>query len=136
VSEENVELIRRLNALFNAGDYEAMTALFAPDAEILDHTPLPDMPSSVRGHDEMRSLLQAWTSGFSGFTAEMVGAEDLGDFVVGSTRWRFVAAGTGIETTWTGAEAWEVRDGRVAWGQVGFRDRAAAEAAVRSRRGG
>jgi ketosteroid isomerase-like protein len=136
VSEENVELIRRLNALFNDGDYEAMTAAFAPDADIVDHTPLPDMPSSLRGHDEMRTLLDAWNEGFSSFTAELLDAEDLGDFVVASTRWRFVATDTGIETTWIGAEAWEVRDGQVVWGQVGFRDRQAAVAAVQSRRGG
>jgi ketosteroid isomerase-like protein len=136
VSEENVELIRRLNALCNAGDYEAMTGFFAPDADIVDYTPLADMPSSVRGHDEMRALLDAWTEGFSGFTAEMLDAEDRGDFVVASTRWRFVAADTGIETTWTGAEAWEIRAGKVVWAQVGFRDREGAVAAVRSRRGG
>jgi ketosteroid isomerase-like protein len=136
VSRENVDLIRRLNDLFNAGDYDAMTACFAPDAEIVDHTPLPDMPSTVRGHEEMRTLLAAWTEGFSGFHADMLQAEDLDPFVVATTRWRFIATDTGIETTWTGAEAWEIHEGTIVWAQLGFRDREAAVKAVHLRAAG
>jgi ketosteroid isomerase-like protein len=133
VSEENVDLIRRLNAVFNAGDYDAMADFFAPDAELADATPLPDAPSSGRGHEALRTMLNAWTEGFSGFEADILESIDLDPFVVCLTRWRFVSADSGIETTWTGAEAYEIREGKVVWGQAGFRDKEAAIAALRAR---
>jgi hypothetical protein len=34
---------------------------------------------------------------------------------------------------WKGAEAWQLRDGRVIWGEAGFRDKDAALEAVELR---
>lgn len=133
MSQDAVAVIRRINRAFNAGDYDAMFELFHPDAEFVDHMPLPDVAQRAHGRDELRVVLGSWTEGFSGFEGHVDEYIDHGDFVVCTTRWRFVSRDAGVEMDWKGAEAWEVRDGRVVWGQVGFVDRRAAEEAVERR---
>ena len=119
-----------LNAAFNSGEYDAMLELYDPEAEFVDHMPLPDAASSVRGREELRAVLDAWRDGFRGFEAYVIEYVDLGDFVVCVTRWRFVSTDEGVEMEWSGAEAWQVRDGKAVWGQAGFRDKDAALEAV------
>ena len=47
VSEEPIE-IRRMNAAFNAGDYDAMTTFYAADAEFGDHMALADVAQAAQ----------------------------------------------------------------------------------------
>jgi ketosteroid isomerase-like protein len=133
VSEEPVEIVRRMNAAFNAGDYDALTTFFAPDAEFVDRMPLPDVAHAAHGPMEMRAVLDAWTEGFTAFEGHVEEYVDLDDFVVCATRWRFVSRDEDIELEWKGAEAWQLRRGKVVWGQAGFRDKQAAIEAVEQR---
>src|SRR5581483_4520455 len=133
MSDSEVAVIRAVNAAFNAGRYEEMFELYAPEAEITDHLPLPDVPPSPRGREELRSVMETWRTGFKVFQGEVEQYVDLGEYVIAVTEWRFVSTDEGIETRWRGAEAWQVRDGRVVWGQLGFRDREQALAAVEQR---
>jgi ketosteroid isomerase-like protein len=135
MSEAEVAVIRAMNAAFNAGRDEEMLSMWAPDADFSDHLPLPDVPPSLRGTDQMRSVLARWREGFKVFRGEVEEYVDLGEYVVAVTNWRFVSAGEEIETLWPGAEAWQVRDGKVVWGRTGFLDRDAAVRAVAERRG-
>jgi len=89
MSRENVDVVREMNAAFNAGAYDTFAEFFHPDAEFVDHLPLPDMPASARGREEVRATMDAWREGFSGFQAHVAEYVDLGDFVVAVTRWRF-----------------------------------------------
>jgi ketosteroid isomerase-like protein len=131
MSKKNVEVVRQINAAFNAGQYEAMAEFFEAEAEFVDHIPLPDVAPSARGPDEIRAVVDAWVDGFQGFEAHVVEYLELGDFVVTVTHWRFVSRNEGIEMEWKGAEAWQLHDGKVIWGQVAFRDKDAALEAVR-----
>jgi len=130
MSQENVEVIRRINAAFNAGEYDVMAEFFDPEADFVDHMPLPDVAPSAHGRNEIRAVLDAWRHGFRGFEGHVVEYVDLGDFVVAVTNWRFVSRDKGIEMEWNGAEAWQLRDGKVIWGEAGFRDKDAALEAV------
>jgi ketosteroid isomerase-like protein len=134
VSRENVELVRRANTAFNSGDYDGLQALLDPEIEFVDHLPLPDVAQSAHGTDEIRALLDAWREGFAGFEADVKEYVDLGDFVIAVTRWRFVSRDTNIELERSGAEAWQLRHGRIVWGLAGFIDRQAAIDAVERRR--
>jgi ketosteroid isomerase-like protein len=134
VSEENVEVIRRANAAFNSVDNEAMLALFDPEIEFVDHLPLPDIAEAGRGTDEMSAAIAAWREGFVGFQADVEEYVDLGDFVVAVTRWHFVSRDENVKLDWRGAEAYEIRQGRMVWAEMGFRDRQAAIDAVEQRR--
>ena len=136
MSAEAVEVIRRANAAFNAGDNEAMLSLLHPEMEFVDHMPLPDVGQTASGKDEMEALVAAWRQGFVGFQADIQEYLDVGEFVVCDTSWRFVSRDEGIELEWHGAEAWEVRDGKIIWGQAGFRDKQRAIEAVEARAGG
>lgn len=133
MSEQSVLVVKRLNAAFNEGEYETLVALLAPDAELLDHTPLPDGAASAEGRDEMLATLKHWRAGFEGFHCDVEQYLDRGDFVVAVSRWRFVSRETGIATEWPGAEAYEIRHGHVVWGEVGLRDKGAALAAIERR---
>lgn len=125
-----VEVIRRSNAAFNAGNYDELIALFDPEIEFVDHLPLPDLAQAAHGADAVSAVLEAWTRGFVGFHADVEEYVDLGEFVVCVTRWRFVSRDQGIEMEWRGAEAYKLREGRIVWAQAGFPDRATAVNAV------
>jgi ketosteroid isomerase-like protein len=133
VSQKNVEIVRRWNAAFNRGDYEAFAQFLHPEVEFVDHMPLPDATASGHGADELRAVLEQWREGFAGFQAEVEEYIDLGSYVVCLTRWSFISRGEEIELEWRGAEAHELRDGKVLWSAAGFRDRAAALDAVETR---
>src|SRR6185437_5016636 len=134
MSDSEVAVIRAMNAAFNAGRDEELLELWDPAADFVDHLPLPDAPASPRGTEETRSVLARWREGFTVFEGEVEEYLDLGEYVVAVTQWHFVSAEEGIETRWRGAEAWQVRDGRVVWGRAGFRDREEAVDAVAQRR--
>jgi hypothetical protein len=70
--------------------------------------PLPDVPRSAHGPDEMRAVLDAWSH------------VDLGEFVVTVTKWKFVSRDKGIEIEWPGAEASQIRDDRSSGTRRGF----------------
>jgi ketosteroid isomerase-like protein len=133
MSEKAVDIIRRANAAFNTGDSDALLALFDPEIEFVDHLPLPDFAQAARGTDEIRTILGAWREGFVGFEADVQEYVDLGDFVVCATRWHFASRDGGIELDWNGAEAWQLRDGKIVWGQAGFLDKRSAINAVKGR---
>jgi ketosteroid isomerase-like protein len=133
MSQENVEVVRQWNATFNSGDYDAFARFLHPEVVFVDHMPLPDVEQSARGADELRAVLEQWREGFSGFQAEVEEYLDTGDYVVCVTRWAFVSRDEGIELDRKGAEAHELRDGKVVWSAAGFRDKAAALEAVERR---
>jgi hypothetical protein len=133
VPSATVEVIRRLNAAFNANDLDAFQSLLDPAVEFVDHLPLPDVQASARGIDEMTSVLERWREGFTSFNAEGVEYVDLGDDVVCSTRWSFKSRDHALELDWVGAEAHQVRNGKLIWSAAGFRDSAAAVSAIEER---
>lgn len=133
VPGSNVDVIRHLNAAFNAGDSEAFQSLLDPDVEFLDHMPLPDVAQEAHGVAETMKVLEHWHAGFSGFRADVEDYIDLDDYVVCSTRWRFTSRDEGIDLEWRGAEAHQVHAGKVVWSAVGFRDVRAAIQAVEQR---
>jgi hypothetical protein len=135
VPKTNVDVIRRLNTAFNANDLEALQRLLDPAVEFVDHLPLPDIQASARGVEELTSVLDHWRAGSAGFQAEVVEYVDLGDYVVCSTRWKFKSRDDAIEIDWPGAEAYQVRDGKLVWSAAGFRDAASAIKAVEERSG-
>jgi len=136
VPSANVDVIRRLNVAFNAGDLDALQSLLSPDVEFVDHLPLPDAAQEAHGVDEVTNVLGQWREGFSGFRAEVGEYIDLDDYVVCSTHWRFTSKDGEIELDWHGAEAHQVHRGKLIWSAGGFRDVQAAIQAVEQRQTG
>lgn len=134
MSRKNVEVIRRLNEAFNAEDWATWEELIASDAHFVDHLPLPDVAREAHGRDELTKVLDQWREGFVGFRADVMEYLDLGDYVVCESRWRFVSRDNQLELDWAGAEAHQLRDGKLIWSAAGFRDVRAAIDAVERRR--
>ena len=58
MSEENVEIVRRMNDAWNSRDLEATLALADPDVEYVN-SPTAVEPGTRRGHEGLTTVLQA-----------------------------------------------------------------------------
>ena len=130
MSQENVELVRRGNALFNAGDWEAAFALWHAAAEYRDLQHGPDMPEEVFGFDGLRRMAAFWTEVYDEFGAEVYEYIDADPWVVCDTRWYGRGKGSDVATELHVADAYEVGDGKIARGVVSYPDTATALKAV------
>jgi ketosteroid isomerase-like protein len=81
VSEENVELIKRVQAAFNEGDLDALLSNLSPDAEweIAENNPAA---RTLHGHEEIRAYLADWRDTVHGLYYEVNRYIDAGDTVV------------------------------------------------------
>ena len=130
MSGENVVILRRANEAFNRGDIEAMLALCADDIEMEDLHPAPDMPPIARGKTEVRRLFAGWVEAFEEFSGVVEDYFEVDDRHVGAVvRYRGTQQG-GMEVDFRGVDMWEVREGKLARGTIGYRDRDAAIEAV------
>jgi SnoaL-like domain len=95
--DETLAVVRRLNAAFNAGDRNGFAELLDHAVEFVDHMPRPDVQATAHCADQLRSVLDHWREGFSGFHAEVLEYLDVDDYVVCSTRWTFKSRDQEIE---------------------------------------
>jgi ketosteroid isomerase-like protein len=122
VSEENVEIVRRLNALFEEGDLEEALALIDPDVRFRDLQGAPDVPHEVRGRDAVGSVWAQWASAYDDFGAEALAYVDAGAWVVIDVRWRGTGRGSGLRVDTRGADACRIEDGKVVEWILGYPD--------------
>jgi hypothetical protein len=71
MSQENVEIVRRAIASFNAGDMVAVAELFHPAAEWRDLSHAPDTPEVLVGVDAIIAAGGQWSQVFDEFSAEV-----------------------------------------------------------------
>ena len=128
MSQENVNVVRQMNAAFNRGDLDAAFDCYEPAAVWHSRTDEPDT-GDYRGLEAIRQMAGMWRSLFDDFRLELEDYVDVRDCVV-TSGW---VCGRGRES---GAEvrdpyAWVIRlhDGKLAeiWE---YRDRAEALDAV------
>ena len=130
MTQENVELVRRANVLASTGDWDAVFELYHPDIEFRDLHPAPDVPEAVRGIEDLRTVLSHWTEVYEEFAAEVYEYIDAHPWVICDTRWHGRATGSGIPIDFRGADAIEVKDGRILRVIIGYQDVATALEAV------
>src|SRR2546430_13043572 len=97
MSQENMEIVRRVDAALKRGDREGALADFHPDAEWRDLRHPPDMPECVRGASAIRALWDQWDQAFPGYTADFEEIIEPGDFVVVLTHWRVQGSGLALD---------------------------------------
>jgi ketosteroid isomerase-like protein len=128
MSEENVELLRRIFEDFNRGDIEGAIELAGtpPEFEFVPSGSLiPDLASVQRGPDGFRRVNETFWSEFDDPHIELHELIDAGDQVFTSFTISGRGKHSGVETTWDALSVWTVRDGRIVrW--LGFTDRAEA----------
>ena len=130
MSQENVEVIRRLNDALNAGDEttlgKALDRTLAPDAELRDLANAPDQADVLRGREAIEAALGLWTAAFEELRADIEESEDREEFVICAVRWHGRAKETGLALDMRMFDLWEVRDGVIVSGTMGFRSKAEA----------
>src|SRR5215217_3748677 len=84
MSQENVELVRRINEAFNRGEFEAMFALAdpPPEFEYVPSLPVgPDLVGVQQGREGFRRVVEGFWDEFDGPHIELHEAIDAGDQV-------------------------------------------------------
>jgi ketosteroid isomerase-like protein len=135
MSDENVELVRRWIACFNAEDGDALTALVHPDIEWRDQMHAPDVPEVVHGIDALKQLAAQWEAAYDSLTVEVLDYIDADPWVICASRWE-ARTKDGMAVEVRSADAHEVVDGKIkrTWG--GYPDLQAAQAALGAAAGG
>lgn len=135
MSSENVELAKRINALFNSRQFEAMFECFSRDIVWRDLMHAPDAPEAVQGIDAVREIQRQWDAAFEDLVADVEEFIDAGDFVVMVSHWRAKGRSSDVDVDIRAAEVAEFEDGKLVRITLGYPDKdAALEAARRSSR--
>ncbi len=128
MSQENVELVRRIFEAFSRGDFEGGIELAdtPPEFEFVPSGALiPDLASVQRGSDAFGRVIETFFAEFDDPRIELHELIDAGDQVFTSFTLRGRGKHSGAETTWEPLSVYTVRHGRlVRW--LGFTDRDAA----------
>jgi uncharacterized protein len=116
MSQENVDLVRRV---YEADDRGDLTAVFAAyDPEIEWHVPglaSPELgfdPVYV-GHDGVRTFWRLWLSAWETTTFDYHEFIDAGEHVVVVQSQRNRGRTSGIELEWNFAQVWTIQDAKV-----------------------
>ena len=119
MSQENVEIVQAAFAAWNAGDMDAVFALYDPELVYHPRADEPD-PSPHVGRDAYETLIYGFVDSFSEVTFEVLELIDAGDHVIASTVLHAVLRGqesasvAGVSDTYV--FVYKVRDGLVVEG--------------------
>ena len=97
MSQENVEIVRRMYEAYLGGDADGALAHFAPDV-VSDHS--RRLGGGVaHGREGLRRQITEWVATFEGHREEIEEIRDLGDLVciVANQRGRGKGSGAGVE---------------------------------------
>jgi len=130
MSQSNVEVARRANALGNARNWDALFDLIHPDIEWRDQMHAPDVPEVLHGIEEVRGLISQWEVAYESVTAEVLDYIDADPWVICVTRWHAEGKGSGMPVEVRSFDAFEVQDGKIARSFGGYSDLAAVKAAI------
>ena len=90
MSQENVELVRKLLDMFARRDHEAVFAFYAPDIEWdatnIGDVGLDDLKGVYRGHEGVRTYWRRWLQAWKDLQFEVADVVDAGDEVVALIR--------------------------------------------------
>jgi ketosteroid isomerase-like protein len=118
MSEENVEIVRRLHEAFAERDNESPFSVYDPDIEwdmSRSLAPLPGEERIYHGHDGVRRYWRAWLVAWEYVDAPVERLIDAGDHVVslfGPMTVKGKASGAAVELPpW--AQVWTLRKGKV-----------------------
>jgi ketosteroid isomerase-like protein len=113
MSQENVEIVRRLGEAMNAGEPDF--SIFHPALVYHPRSDEPD-PSAHIGRDAFEGLLRGYLESFSDLRFEVLEVIDAGDRVVASTmiHGRGAASGASVEDAYV--FVYRLRDGLVVEG--------------------
>ena len=118
MSQENVEIVRRVYDAAARRDTEEILALYHPDvewdgtrtrwAEVIPGT------SQFRGHEELQKFFRMYYEMWESFEDDVQELIDSGDSVVSVVTSRGRGRASGVDVEWAGnSGVWTIRDGKV-----------------------
>ena len=110
--QENVEIVRRVNAAFNSGDMERILALMHPDVETAVGPELSPEPDTYRGHDGIRRYFDSFREVMDQIRFDPADFRETGASVVVAVRLSAKGRSTGISVEQHLGQVWTVHDGR------------------------
>lgn len=131
MSQVNVEIVRGSNERANAGEWDAvLDELYHADVELRDLRHAPDLPEVVQGREAVRRVLANWIGAYEELGAEIYEFIDADPWVICDSRWYGRGKGSDVPIDVRGADAYELKDGKVARTIIGYPDVATALQAV------
>jgi ketosteroid isomerase-like protein len=112
MSEENVELVKRMYDAYRARDAEKALSYFAPDVLVDASTLRPDIGEG-HGREHVAAVVTSWTEPWEDWHEENEEIRDLGDAVLVISLQRGRGKGSGIEIESRFTLLYEVRDGQI-----------------------
>jgi len=127
MSEENVEIVRRVYSAFEQGDFW-VPEYFDPNVRVIWLDVLGVKTETV-GLQAMSDVMRSWLQAFDLLTLTAERLIDAGDQVVVSAAWHGRGKASGADTELRFGHVWSLRDGRVT-DMIAYRElRQALEAA-------
>ena len=112
MSQENVELVRRVFDAFNRRDIAAFLELLDPDVEWVPI--LAVLEGRVyRGHEEVRQWIKDLATDWEFFEVDYEELRDFGDRVLVSGHWHARGRASGVEVENPGTYLYEIKGGKV-----------------------
>jgi len=107
---ENVQLVERMYAAFDAGDATGSLSHFAEDVVVDATNARPDAPVG-RGREALARIVGQWTSTFDGWSETIEDIRDLGNSVFVQSTQRGRANDSGVDAEARYAMLYDVSDG-------------------------
>jgi ketosteroid isomerase-like protein len=123
MSEENVEIVRRVLAEYERGNFWVLDP-FDPNVRVRWLDTVGAQPETV-GSQEAVEFLKGWFEVQKDLSLTAERLIDAGDQVVAIAVWRGIGRASGAVTEWRQAQVWTLRDGKVT-SIVGYKDSADA----------
>jgi ketosteroid isomerase-like protein len=127
VSQENVEIVRRVVAALNAHDLDGYLACCTEDVEL--HTPLEPFVGVYKRRHGIRQWLADVEDSAPDFHIDLLDVKAIGDQVLAFAQWESSGRTSGISMTGEITNAYDLMDGKIKRVRV-FADRAEALKAV------
>jgi uncharacterized protein len=125
VSQDNVQIVRRLIEAWNSNEPDRVMGILDPEV-VFDATRRHVNPKTYAGMQGMRRMLADRDEVWEEFRMEPDEVLDAGDRIVAVGRWVGKGKGSGVEVQQPVAHVFTLHDGRVVRSELGFTDRADA----------
>ena len=111
MSQENVEIVRRVIDAYNRRDVAAILAVC--DEDVSCFSVVAPVEGPYRGHDGLRQYFEGVVGGWERMLIEEPDFRDAGAYVVVLYRLSMRGRGSGVELAQDGGSTFEFRDGRI-----------------------
>jgi ketosteroid isomerase-like protein len=111
MSQENVEIVRRILDAYLAGDFQTALGRIDPEVEF-DLSMRPD-GKVYRGHDGIAEGLRTWTGAWEDYSLEITELIDAGEHVIAVDRQSGRGKGSGMLLEHSFSNVYTLRDGKV-----------------------